>query len=306
MTEPSTIKCIGRKEIEDLKWNNCIENATNGLIYAHSYYLDRMADNWEALVKGDYEAVMPLTYKKKYGIYYLTQPMLTAQLGLFGKDLGAEDLRDFLNAVPGRYKYCDIYLNHQNLFEVKGYQVYQRSNYILDLSKRYVELEANYRESTKRNIKRAEQVGSVLVKDIDVHEVINLALAQMHTKTGDTYSKIKQFRELYLDLHQREKAKCYGILSLNKELVASAVFFFSHGRAYYILVGNHPNGKTIGASHALIDGFIRDHSGKPLLLDFEGSDIQSLAFFYSSFGAVEEKYAALKFNRLPFFLKWMK
>jgi hypothetical protein len=66
-------------------------------------------------------------------------------------------------------------------------------------------------------------------------------------------------------------------------------------------VGNHPGGKAIGASHALIDAFIKDHAGKKMLLDFEGSDIPNLAFFYSSFGAVEEEYAALKMNRLPFF-----
>ena len=101
-------------------------------------------------------------------------------------------------------------------------------------------------------------------------------------------------------------AVTYGILSAQNELVASCVFFFSHKRAYYILVGNHPNGKTIGASHALIDAFIKDHAGKNILLDFEGSDIRNLAFFYSSFGAVEEKYAALQLNRLPFYLKWLK
>jgi hypothetical protein len=71
-------------------------------------------------------------------------------------------------------------------------------------------------------------------------------------------------------------------------------------------VGNHPNGRTLGASHALIDAFIEDHAAQDLLLDFEGSDIRNLAFFYSSFGAVEEKYAAIKLNRLPWWMKWMK
>lgn len=89
-------------------------------------------------------------------------------------------------------------------------------------------------------------------------------------------------------------------------MIASCVFFFSNNRAYYILVGNHPNGKTIGASHALIDAFIADHAGQNLLLDFEGSDIRNLAFFYSSFGAVQEIYPALKINRLPFYLRWLK
>ena len=66
------------------------------------------------------------------------------------------------------------------------------------------------------------------------------------------------------------------------------------------------NGKTIGASHTLINAFIKDHAGKNILLDFEGSDIQNLAFFYSGFGAHEEQYAGIKLNRLPFWVRWLK
>ncbi len=60
----------------------------------------------------------------------------------------------------------------------------------------------------------------------------------------------------------------YGVVSAQNEVLSSCVFFFSHNRAYYILVGNHPNGKKTGASHALIDAFIKDHAGKGMLLDF--------------------------------------
>jgi hypothetical protein len=84
------------------------------------------------------------------------------------------------------------------------------------------------------------------------------------------------------------------------------VFFFYKKRAYYILVGNHPDGKTIGASHALINGFIQDYAGQDMVLDFEGSNINSLAFFYSSFGAIEEKYVGLKLNKLPWWMKYFK
>ena len=101
-------------------------------------------------------------------------------------------------------------------------------------------------------------------------------------------------------------ATTYGIASAQNELLATCVFFYSHNRAYYILVGNHPAGKTGGASHALIDTFIKDHAGKKMMLDFEGSDIPNLAFFYSSFGAVEEKYPSIRLNRLPFYLKFFK
>lgn len=42
-----------------------------------------------------------------------------------------------------------------------------------------------------------------------------------------------------------------------------------NGRAYYILVGNDPAGRELGASHALIDAFIRENAGKLDWLDFE-------------------------------------
>jgi len=84
------------------------------------------------------------------------------------------------------------------------------------------------------------------------------------------------------------------------------VFFYSHDRAYYILVGNHPEGRNLGASHGLIDAFIKDHAGKKLVFDFEGSDIEGLAQFYRGFGAVEEKYPAIRLNRLPWWMRWLK
>jgi hypothetical protein len=89
-------------------------------------------------------------------------------------------------------------------------------------------------------------------------------------------------------------------------IISSCVFFFSHNRAYYILVGNSPESKANGSSHALVDSFIRDHAGKQMILDFEGSDIPGLIAFYTGFGAVNEPYPFLKMNRLPFYLRWMR
>ena len=143
-------------------------------------------------------------------------------------------------------------------------------------------------------------------KDFDAEKVIELAIQQMRSQGKEIEENVDRFRKLYQQLHTKQMATTYGIVSATNELLASCVFFFSHKRAYYILVGNHPNGKTIGASHALIDAFIKDNAGKNMLLDFEGSDIPSLAHFYSSFGAVNEIYAGIKLNRLPFYLKWIK
>lgn len=308
MDEQYNIRNLNHREIDKIKWDNRIAHSANGLIYAYSFYLDNMTDEWDALVLNDYEAIMPLTWKKKYSIRYLYQPFLTAQLGIFGNNLSARILELFIKQIPPDFKYWDFYLNHQNVFPVSGsgINIYLRSNYVLDLSKSYEVLYTGYRENIKRNIKKCTQLGCRAGKGFEAEKVIDLALQQMRVRNRETDQNISRFRKLYKLLRAKAMATTYGIFSAQDELLASAIFFYSHNRAYYILVGNHPNGKTMGASHALIDAFIKDHAGQKMLLDFEGSDIRNLAFFYSSFGALEEKYAAIRLNRLPFYLKWLK
>lgn len=303
MQTNGTIRYLPHGSIDKTLWDRCIAAAPNGLIYANTFYLDAMADNWDALVLNDYEAVMPLPWRKKYGIRYIYQPFLTAQLGLFGQQLDAALLRDFLDAIPAKFRLWEFSLNHGNLFAVGGYALVQRMNYVLDLSASYETLWANYREQTRRNIRKSQNYGCAVKKNTAVSEVLALAKEQ---GPGFSERDAQHFLSLYQLLHNRGMARTYGVHDKLGRLVASCVFFFSQGRAYYILVGNHPDGRTLGASHALIDSFIRDHAGTGLLLDFEGSDLRNLAFFYSSFGAQQEPYAAIRQNRLPFYLKWRK
>lgn len=305
MSEAFNIKYLLHHEVDKAKWDRCIDEADNGLIYGYSFYLDHMADHWDALVLNDYECVMPVTWRKKYGIYYLYQPFLCAQLGIFGKNIDAEISKTFLKNIPPKFKYWDIYLNHRNIIHLKDFNIFLRDNFILDLALPYEELYKNYRENLQRNIKKSLQFDCVAQTNFPVEQVIELTRQQARGHSSQQ-NDFEQFKKLYHLLHERNKAITYGILSSSRELLSSCVFFFSHNRAYYILVGNHPNGRTMGASHALIDTFIKDHAEKNLLLDFEGSDIRNLAHFYSSFGATDEKYAAIRVNDLPWYLKWLK
>ncbi len=262
-----------------------------------------MTIHWDALVANDYEFIMPLTYNKKYGIYYLYQPPFCAQLGVFGNNITSKILEAFIQAIPLKFKYCDIYLNNENVFTIPN--IYNRINYILDLNKPYNIIYDAFRENIKRNIKKCKQLNTEVKKDIAINCIIELAKEQNATFSNLSNNNYQSLEQLFMYLKKQNKAITYGIY-LQEKLLASAAFFFSGNRAYYILVGNSPDGKTLGASHALINTFIEDHANQNLILDFEGSDISSLAFFYSSFGAIEEKYSALKFNKLPWFVKWLK
>ena len=172
------INYLTYQQINKKKWDACVDTAPNGLIYAYSFYLDTMAKNWDALVLGDYEIVMPLTWNKKYRIHYLYQPAFTACLGVFGKLLTAEIVNAFLNAIPAKFKYWDIYFNPGNLFKIKDFELYQRMNYVLHLNDSYDNLYKAYRDNLKRNIKKSEQFQLTTNKNIAVGAAIKLAREQ--------------------------------------------------------------------------------------------------------------------------------
>jgi len=304
MSNAGQIQYVPHAHIDKSKWDRCIGQAANGLIYAYSVYLDAMSATWDALILNDYETVMPLTWKKKFGIKYLYQPFITAQLGVFGNKLDAATVQQFLDAIPAPFRYIDISLNEGNtLNNING--VIIRKNFLLHLGKSYGKITSGYRENTVRNIKKSKQLNCYVKKEVEAEDVIKLAIRQMKTHQQEEKENIERLRRLYNSLKTKNQTEVYGVFDRD-ELLASAIFFLDNKRAYYILVGNHPESRSTGASHALIDGFIQDHAEQDLLLDFEGSDISTLAFFYESFGATAHTYPSLRLNRLPFFLKWLK
>ena len=106
------IEFLKRDDIDTTKWDNCIARSVNGIVYAYSWYLDIVAENWGALIADDYQAVFPLTYNKKYGISYIYQPLFTQQLGLFSVGSISHTLvSEFLQAIPSEFKFIAISLN---------------------------------------------------------------------------------------------------------------------------------------------------------------------------------------------------
>ena len=59
-----------------------------------------------------------------------------------------------------------------------------------------------------------------------------------------------------------------------------------------------PDGRKPGANHFMLYEFIKEFSGQNLILDFEGSEIPSINFFYKKFGAIEQPYPFVRINKL--------
>lgn len=303
------IRYLRHHEIDRDRWDACIRQAYNGIIYAYSWYLDVVCPPWEALIEEDYKSVMPLPAGRKAGLSYLYPPFFVQQLGVFSvKKLTAEDVTNFLEAVPSHYRYREINLNtFNNVTDLAGYQFRPRLTHELDLIKSADQLQASYAENTRRNVRKAEKQEFVFSNLSSREEIISL----FRNGRGREVTNLREpqydlLRQLLQALDARGRLHVRGVTTKDGELLAGAFFVDSNGKVIFLFSGLSETGKQTGAMFALIDRFITENAHKNLVLDFEGSDDPQLARFYRSFGAKECVYLQARSNRLPWPLRWLK
>ncbi len=301
------IKYLKQKEIDVKKWDKCISGSINGLVYAYSWYLDVVNENWEALVYGDYETVMPLTNKRKFGISYLYQPAFTQQLGIFSlKQLSEQIVGEFIHAIPAKYKFIEINLNKFNLISTeKRLKVEQKVTYELELIRDYENIFRHYKKNAIRNIRKATKNKISVVQGLQPNQVINLIQSSGNPQ-GYTEKEIAVIRRLIAASARKSSGLLYGAYSQNNSLCAAGLFVYSNSKACFILSVANEEAKQTGAMFLLVDEFIKQFASRNMILDFEGSMIDGIARFYAGFGAKPYNYPAIKINNLFFPLRLFK
>ena len=92
-----------------------------------------MAGQWDAIVEGDYDAVMPLPFRKKFGVRYIFQPAFIQQGGIFSKyEITEAGTGLFLDLAFQHFRFAEFTLNYSNSVE-ENYKPKFRSNFIIPL-----------------------------------------------------------------------------------------------------------------------------------------------------------------------------
>jgi len=278
------IAYIAHKNLDIVKYDTCVEQSTNVRIYAYSWYLDCVADNWDALVLNDYEAVMPLPRRKKYGLNYIYQIPWVQQLGIFSKDNIDELLiQNFIDHIPKKYVLVDYNFNSKNNFSSK--YVVKRINYVLNLDKSFEEISQNYNKNRKRIIRR-EFSDYIIDKNGSVEDFLDLYINQnINYKTHkDSYEKLQHL------LNVKHSSVHIWNVYKNEELLAGLVWLNDKNRITYLLPVATDLAKKDNIPTFIINELIKEYQNTNYILDFEGSMIEGVANFYRSFGAVKEEY----------------
>ena len=305
MNKSEKLYYIEHKDIDSEKWNRCIDNSPNCRVYGYDWHLDRTAIIWDALVWGDYEFVMPLPYRKKWGVKYLYQPLFSQQLGIFPNP--TEIVKEiFYTELLKKFKYSDFQINSKNsaTSNEKDINFAARENYLLPLDQDYNLLSKSFSKNTKRNLVKANRNKLSLVQGIRLEEY--LEFKQENLVAGLDKKDFASLKSLIAFGQYKGFGEIYGVYSEDNKLCAAVYFCRWKNRVIYMNAASNELGKELRGMYFLVDKFIKNHATQNITLDFEGSMIPGVARFFHGFGATPETYFQLKFNRLPLPLKWLK
>ncbi|MCF6181148.1 hypothetical protein [Lutibacter sp.] len=288
------IQYLKRNKIDIELYDACIQKSMNSRVYAFSWYLDCVADNWDVLVLNNYEAVMPLPWRRKIRLKYLYPPAWTQQLGIFSKENISEKLvLDFLDSIPKKFIKITVQLNSENSCSLL--ELEEKTNFILPLNTPKSELIKGFNKNRKRALKRAKATSFQIEKNINLTTFLNFYLGE----DKDYELTLNQIETLNNLLKSNHKSIHVWGVKIDNQLVTGFVWLKSANRITYLLPIATLEAKQKGLPTLLISELINEFSNSEMILDLEGSMIKGVADFYKSFSAKKEVYYNfLKYNFL--------
>ena len=283
------LRILKHKEIDKQKWNALIYSSVNSLPYALTYYLDAVAENWDAVVLDDYKAVLPLVWLRKLGFKCLYQPYYCQQLGVFSKEnLSTITMKEMV-AQTRQFAYVDINLNPSTEIIADEFSFKMKKNLLLDLNKAYSTIRKKYSENHRRNIAKAERNKLQFFEEVEIKQFQQFYLGNVNrAKENFKPQHEKIFKALTKVLFTNNTAKVFAVRTEGGTPLAAVMLLNHQNRIINIINTSSAEGKKNGASHLLFDKIIQKFSNTQKVLDFEGSSIPTIARFYEGFGAQEE------------------
>jgi hypothetical protein len=246
---------------------------------------------------------MPLTWRKKWGIKYSYQPAFTQQLGVVSsRALHADDISSFYSAMQKVFRFAEINLNYLNSFDKTS----PRQNFVLDLRKGYNEIAALYKNDLKKNLHRSIKNDFTYDNDIESATVIEVFKLVYSRKINLSAADFVRLSEVVKIAQQKDMIVARSVKNGKGDLSAAVLCFKDNKRIYFLLSVIPVASRVYRGNHFLVDNLIKEFSEQPLLLDFEGSDFEGIAYFYQLFGAFNQSYPFLRYNHLPWPISLLK
>lgn len=298
----SEIRLIPNKNIATDRWDMTLRRDPYGNMYGYSWYLDLIAKDWDGLVWGDYDMVMPLVKLNKWCMPYIGRPYGAQQLGIYSRDrISAIDVAHFLKAIPNAYKWVDVYLNQHNpVPELRSFNFAPQTNIELSLEPAYPDIYKNYNQRTKRNLKKGTKSNLTIFEHDNPDVLIRLFQQskglELQNLSAANYAKIRHI--MYVLLHKK-KGFLWTVYGPGNALCAGVFVAMVGDKLVLLFAASDSFGRETHAITFLLNELFKQTAGQGFIFDFEGSNIPGLQDFYAGFGGVKLTYYRAVRNNLP-------
>ena len=303
---------LSREQIDAQIWDNHIHHSRQGVIYALSWYLDIVCEQWQALVwpsADDFRIAMPLPVRRRFGHLVLYQPLFCQYLGIFSRnEPDAEHCALFLQALAAHYPYISSYTFNPETFQLmrgvlhgmKCFDIKVLHTHWLDLNRSYEAIGAGYSKDRKLNLKRGISANWQIIES-DNFKMLRTLFAENHARRigrikNDAYTMLERLGGKCLEngsgrlLYARADARIHAGILLTRY----------RGQTVYLFNAADNAGRKKNARVLMLDNYFRGNAGAELVFDFESPEKQSIAEYYAGFGAVAMPFYQIRRNALPF------
>ena len=297
------IRHLARKAIDAGRWDRCVSESGHGIAFGYSRYLDLMADDWDGLVVGDYEAVLPLPTRRKLGFRYGYPPRFMGPNPVYRLPGTIPPVMDLLRAAGSALPFSDLQIAASPNEVSIPHSV--RRNHLLPLDGAYEELRGGYSATCRNLLSKAHREGMFVDKGGDSEEAIRRA-ARDGMMEGCSRSDLERFNSLCRE--RTAAGSCFTASAKDREgnPLSMGIFLVAEKRIHYMASWTGEAGRKTGASRLVIDSMVREFAGTGRVLDFVGSDFPGIAAFFEGFGARAVDYVLIRQNRLHPWIAWVK
>lgn len=299
------INYLEREDLDLKKYDDCIQQSIQFNVFGFSWYLNTICDQWGAYILNDYDAVMPVPWRKKVCLKYVYPPFWMIHLGIYSKNY--EDENEFLIELFGDFKFVELRMNTKNSFSMfKKFQI-EKKTQIISLNKGYEEIRGTYNRNRRRELQRAIKLDLTERWEDTPDGFISL----FKKNVGKRIRKVKEsdyknLQELINNCLKRRVGELLTIYDKDNHLVSGAFFLKQKNRVTELVCASDFNNRKNGANTFMNDRAIYKYQKHFEVFDFGGGSMKKIAKYYKSFGGIDEKYMFIKYNNLPFFLRLFK
>lgn len=277
-----------------------ISHELPGNIFMQPWWLDCVAPGRWKDIKiekgGNVFARWPIVTRKEKGFIFVEMPLLTQKIGPWIKKTSDKqekihrNERDLLTELISKLPSFDKFsynLNSEIInylpFTWAGFTQSSLTTFQIKYPFDEGEIWKELKSSVRRDIRRADE--ELTVKPVDCHILYDMVTNTFKRKNKSPKYSLELIESLYSELTKRNRGQIFGAVDATGKVHAAQMLVHDCDVSYYLIGGFDPESQIPGAVSLLLWNAIKVSHGLKNTFDFEGSSVQGVEKYFSSFGA---------------------